>query len=586
MHEALAPQVQAVLTDSADFDEVWDRLTQALDQQPGNAELLRLRIRLAEAAGLRREQLADLHRLAQLEPDNAQLQLHRAAMQHRWAHLNVDDEGEAAEQETQGLQVQAAQWFQELAAQHVQDPEFMHAWFQAWDEAYVGDLWQRLRWALLACAASPAVQRLQRNLAVNWCRLASQAPAGHADDAPPPMGFLVDAFGSLYDALMMQRSLQALQPLLAAAPDDVDLLELRASLLAACGKTKQAAADHLARAATLEQLHDGAVDEDDRAALAERAEQARTEARRCAAGREAMVAESMADMEGAVQGLGQLSPANRAHQPLSEEDQAARAEMQASSAQTRESLLGQLAQWAPQLQALAAGPNAEQRAAFDALAERVAARMPGLLAFEPSQWLALRERDLQAPVHEFLLATGQTLQALGWRHLAWCENPAYRKMFGQQVVTGLWVDAAGTSLAAAAAVKAIRLVDLETEFSDGVQFVTTGSRGRSNFSGGPQIDQLAVDPDVPLESLAELHRARVALRLALHPGQTALVTADVPSFAAMQERQRVAKMAFRLGEGLSEFEALGVPNDFPDYFVPRLQEAARRVIAGVVAGRA
>ena len=76
-----------------------------------------------------------------------------------------------------------------------------------------------------------------------------------------------------------------------------------------------------------------------------------------------------------------------------------------------------------------------------------------------------------------------------------------------------------------------------------------------------------------------LHRARVALVLAA--GGTLRPVRSVADFEGLQERQRAAKAAYRLAQGLGDFEALGVPVDPLEHFAPRLQAAVRRHLAAV-----
>lgn len=587
---SLAQRVEQALNDELDFDTVWAELSAAVDEQPADPEPLRLRLQLAEAAGLREQRLADLQRLSALLPGDRALRRELAFVQHRlalWLGVEPEDDDEPADDKTAppattvALQQQALAWCDELAAAHVADAEFMLDLLGHEDSPLRQAPWLRLRWLLQAVACSPDHAGLARLQALAWADLAGWLPADWSDDQPLPMGFVVDAFGSMHEARMLERGLLALAPLIEAAPQDTELREARAALWAACGRFADAALDHTALAEIWSDRAACATDDDERDACQARADEARTQAGQCAAGRAAVVQASLQGIDQALGRWEQLDTAADDERPnLPEDLRDALAEHRAEADQRREGLRAQFEQQLrPAVEAAGAGPDAETLAAMEAQAVDVAARLGGLLAFDPVQVIELSSETLEAPLDPWLLATGETMQAAGWRWLGWCENPAWRPVFGRQVVTGLWVDAEATSLAAASSTGTLRVVDLESEFASGAQLVTTSTRGKSNFGGGPLVDQLALDANTPLALMLTLHQARVAEVLASRPGESARRFDSVAAFAAMQERQRQAKQAFRLAEGLGEFEALGVPTDHPDQFAPLLRRAAREQFA-------
>lgn len=593
----LAQRVQQALDEALDFETVWAELSAALEQAPDAPELLRLRLQLAEAAGLREQRLADLQRLSALLPGDRDLRRELAFVQHRLAHwLGVDpddeDEDVAPDPEslpptTAALQAQAQAWCAGLAAAHAADADFMLDLLGHEDSPMRQAPWDRLRWLLEAMARSPSHAGLARLNALAWADLAGWLPPNWSDDQPPPMGFMFDAFGSLHEARMVERALLALEPLIEAAPSDPDLRETRAALCTACSRYADAAADHIALAEIWTDRAAAASDDDEREACLARAGEARAQAGVCAAGRAAVVQASLRGIDEALSRWEQVGASGEDDRPeLPEALREALAAQQVESEQRRGALRTQFEeQLRPAVEAAGSGPDADTLAALEAQATDIAARLGGLLAFEPVKVIELSSDTLEAPMDPWLPETGEALQSAGWRWLAWCENPALRAVFGRQVVTGLWVDAAGTSVAAASTTGTLRVVDLESEFESGAQLVTTSSRGQSNFGGGPLVDQLAMDAGTPLHAMLALHQARVAWRLAARPGDPARRIDSVAAFAALQERQRQAKQAFRLAEGLGEFEALGVPSDHPEHLAPRLRLAAQRQFAEWAAAR-
>ena len=579
-----AQRVGQALEGALDFEPLWEELGQAIAAAPQDVGLLRLRLQLAEAAGLRHEHLADLRRLSELLPQDRDLRLALAVRQHRLAWFIVDDDldEDAQQAERERLEGEALRWILDLARQHLADGAFMAELLGEQQQALATQPWTRLRLLLQALAASPGSVPLSRLLALAWCGLADTAPEGAGEEgAAVPMGFCSDAFGTLWEPLMIERALAALAPLLHQDPADAELLARRARLLAACGRFDEAAADHAAAGAAWAARAAAAATDDERAEALQHAEAAQDAARLHAAGPQAVIEAAMSGIEDAIGRLGGGAQADPRYASLPAELQQSLAEMEAGLASTRDALAGDFAELQQQVHNPWAEPDEPTRAELDDAAARVARSSGGLVSFEPASVLALDDASIEQPLDDWLQATGTDLEALGWRRLAWCEYPAYRAMFGRQVVGGLWVDAAGTSLAAVTAAGAVRAVDVESELQGGLQLITTAGRGRSNFGGVPGIDQLAVEPQMPVGEMVALHQARLACQVAGQPDGGARVFGGVGEFEAMQERQRQLKLDFRLREGLSRFEALGIPVTHPGYFVPVVQEEVRRALQRV-----
>lgn len=584
---AFQRELEQALAGQIEFEPVWDRLGEVIAARPQDTRLLRWRLRLAEAAGLHRQRIDDLQLLVMLNPDDRDALLQLACAQHRYAHWLDDEDGsddadaeadeQAAEQAIEERRLQALGWCETLAARHVADAGFMGQLLSDENSPLRSVPWQRLRWLLQAQALAPQDTALQRLLALAWCDLAGHLPPGCTDERPP-VGFLVDAFGNVMEALMVERALGVLAPLIDAAPQDIELRQQRATLRVACGRHAEAVDDHLAIAQAWDaqaQAAQSAGDAHEQQDCRDRAGHARDEAARCAQGPEALVQGALSAMDGLLAQLGRFDGAagDAAHRPDEE------------SLQRREALRTQFDGLRPQVDAASREPAPADKARLDELASSLSKKMSGLLPFDAVQYLPLSPSDFEQPLDAWLAATGEALAEQGWHALGCCENPAWRVLFKRQVVTALWADPAGTSIAVLSAAGALRVVDLESEFEEGLQVITSTVRGRSNYGSGPGVDQLALDPDAPLALLTAVHQARVAYLAARRPGAVPLQLRSVADFSAMQERQRLGKLAYRLSEGISEFEARGIATDFPDYFVPALRRAVKKQFGEWARGR-
>jgi hypothetical protein len=211
-------------------------------------------------------------------------------------------------------------------------------------------------------------------------------------------------------------------------------------------------------------------------------------------------------------------------------------------------------------------------AALQQQAEAIAAQVVGSVPRQPLEWLPHDGQGLD----ERLLAAVPQWQALGLQWVAWAEAPLYTHQFGAPTVAGLWTTPSGDVLLVHVAVRALENIDLETEFTDGLQLVTSLGRGLNFMDGGARVDTLHLDLDTPPAEMLALHRARVALA-----GREVRPVRDVADFEGLQERQRLAKLAYRRSEGLSEFEALGVPVEPQEHFAPLLRAAVQRRMAAL-----
>ncbi len=582
MTKELEALVEAVLSADGDFDTAWARISTAIAAAPGEAGLRRLRMRLAEASGMRVAQIKDLRVLCELAPQDRQLALNCALLEHRWAwqlaqeEASLDDsdahDDTSAEDMQTWIESDAIRRLAALVNRHCHDAEFMVGLLAQWDEQ-IGSLppWVRLRCTLQALAANVQDRRLQRDLALQWVSLSGFAPSVDLPEDRQPMGFAIDVYGNLQDALASGRALQHIDALLAEDPEDAELWQAKGRMHLGVSQFEAAAAASQ-RAADLWARETGDADQSD-ALSSDRADEARELARRCAAGRAALASAWMQDLQLATARLGDVLPARP---DASEAAQAFLADLQTSSLQAQSELESVLETQGAQMLAAAQAPDEEALAAMDALAQRLAGSVLGAVALAPAQWRPIdsstQDLDprLRAPESEY---TALSLTPIGC-----LEHLDFSRQLGTLAAFRVWNDQAGGCLVSHAVAGSIDIVDIETEFSDGHQIITSASRGRNFMAGGPDVDGWHVDTNVPFADLLALHRARVALRLAQQPAVSVRAVQSLDDFIALQERQRRLKTHWRLQEGLSEFEALGVPVDKPEFFVPRFRRAVQATL--------
>lgn len=583
MHQDLERQVALLLDPNDDTDvdgeALWQKLGEAIAAAPDDGALRELRLRVADAFGMRAEHLADLQALVRLRPDDLDRALDLALKQHRWAFFfSVDDE-DAAEPDGEDrceLEQRAARARMMALAQRASaDAAFQERLLRRWADDFISAPWDRLTLALQACAAHAGHPGLRRQLALAWAGLSGQGPDFELAEGKQPMGFAVDVYGALHDAGAAARALASIDELAQQGVEDAELLSVRANLLR--GLSRFDAAAEAFEQAALAHDREAAAQADVEAAqeAQDSAAQARQDAALCRQGRTALGSSQMDAMDDALAGWNQRLPGGRGHEALKDWQ----AEMQ-----QRMNEIG--AEWdraRPAIREAVQTPDATALAEMQAMADKLARSLKGLLAFEPSG--AQAWDGPRADIDPRLLAFEAEVQALGLAHVAWVETPAYTRHFGALTLSGAWSTANGDATVICTAVAALQISEVETELDDGRQLITSRGRGRNYFFGGPQIDILQVDASLPLPQLIALHQARVALALSLQPARAVRPWRNATDYLGGQDRQRQAKLAYRLQVGCDDVEARGIPVDYPEFFVPLMREAALAFVRQAAAER-
>ncbi len=623
----LTAAVETVLENEDDCEAVWDQLGSAIAAWPASADLRRLRIRLSEATYDRVTRIVDLTALRELDPQDRDAILELAVLQHRWAYRLVDeddsddsddddddddDDGEDDEVEhddgddadddedddaDDGMEIdinvrfpqaggadsaqaqlerQAIGWLTDLVNAQRGDADFCVKVFARWSEQNIYAPWLRLRFALELSAAHPQDARLERVLADAWADLSNQAPAGFEDGQAPPVGFLVDVFGALWDPFMIERALESYEALLERAPADPELLGSCARLRQAMFAFPDAAKDYDAAADATALAAEAVQDADERETMLAEAFELRGMARQCRGGRKALVGGGFDAIE---QAMAQFSAPMTPRPDASETAKAWLQDWEQSSKKRMEDLAAEFGTLRAQQDDDATGPDEEQLAELESAALRIAVNVAGTLLAEPLEMRAIEPGAFEGDWAAQLQAFGSPMQELGWSFFGWAEWPQFRSMLGHQAVSGIWQDPATGTVALVTPVKGTMLVDIDSELEDGRQLVSSLTRGRNFLSGGPQVETLLLEPGLTLKEACEIHMGRLAQVVSRSPAARPLKPATLKDILAMQERARQAKFDFRASQGLTHVEALALPNDYPEVFVPMLQEAVRRQIA-------
>lgn len=583
--------------EETDLEPLWNQLDAAIAQAPGDPGLRRLRIRFASAIHQPATWHQDLLALRAIDPADRENWLALALLQHRWAFLLADDdegdegdesdgdaasegaadtavlvsvrtpdpEGEEADSRQAQLEREARGWLAQMLREHRADAAFAARVFARWAEAGIYAPWLRLTLALEAAAAHPGDAALLRVLGEAWADLANQAPEQlDLENAPPPMGFLFDVGGALWDPFLQERALAVLDTL----PPDLDTLACRARLLEARCDFPAAARAYAQAAEAAGRAAAEAADLAMRDAVASQQEELQERAGLCAAGRQAVAAAMIDGLADAVAQFGQPLPlpddASEARRAFASEWAAS----QQGAAQELQAGLDAMRAARP-----ADGPDPEQLDQMRAQARQIAANIVRGITLSPVHLEPLAPAGFEQDWETALQPARSALAALQWRDLGWVQWPAYRDLLGHQAVSSVWCDAGGHTIALVSAVGTMALVDLETELEDGHMVVTALSRGRNFLTGGPGVDTLFIEPALAMEDAVALHAARCAAARGTRPGVGTLRCTDLAAVEAAQERARKRKTAFRIAQGLTESESLGVPHDFPEVFAPLLRQA-------------
>ena len=570
---------------SDDTQALWTRLNAAIEAWSADTRLRRLRIRLAELAHAHTTRIADLAVLCALDPDDREARLDLALLQCRWAFLMVDDgddnddDDEADEHDgaediddnnnagldapspQEQLEREACGWLLALVRAQRHDADFCVSLLTRWSEAGLHAPWLRLTLLLTACAAHPEDARLARQLGDAWESLASEAPARMDSEGPLPVGFAVDVFGALWDPLLIERALFCHEQALARQPRDSDLLTRCARLHQAISDYSTAARLYDAAALALEP-HAGTPDEDDpRAELQALAEQ-------CRGGRTAL---TQASFDAIDQAMPKLQQPMVLPDDASDDMKEWLRTWQESSQERMSRLSAELELLREQQAGVRNTPDDEQRAELQHLAGSTAGRILASLPLEPLDMRRITPDEFEHDWQDALQRPASTLLTLGWQPVGWIEWPSFRQLLRHQSVSWAWRDPASGGVVLLSPARGTVLVDIETMLSDGRHLVTSLSRGSNFLTGGPQVDTLFIEPTLPLEDAISLHQARVEWQCAGSPGVAALTRASVEDVMAQQEQGRQAKLHYRLNQGVTRFEALCIPNDYPEVFVPMLQ---------------
>ncbi|MGM9483081.1 hypothetical protein ACS5PN_17945 [Roseateles sp. NT4] len=584
MHQDLERRV-ALLLDADDDTEIdgealWEQLCDAVAAAPDDAASRELRLRVSEAFGMRAEHLADLEALVRLQPDNLDRELDLALKQHRWSlFLSIDDGDEASEDSDEdpgetGRQAALAR-LMALGQRTSGDATFQLKLLQCWADSFITAPWDRLTLALRACAAHADHQGLRRQLALAWADLSGHAPDFELADGKQPMGFAVDVYGALHDAGAASRALAGIDELARQGLADAELTSVKAHLLKGLSRFDDAA-EAFEQAARVHD-HEAAAQADVDAAeqARENATQARQEAALCRQGRLAISSSQLEAMDDALTNWSQRLPGGEGHEALKD--------WQADMQQRMNDIGAEWDRARPAIREAALAPDSAAVAEMQALATKISGNLKSLLAFEPSG--AQAWDGPRSEIDPRLLAFEAEVQALGLAHVAWVETPSYTRHFGALTLSGSWSTANSDATVICTAVAALQVSEVETELDDGRQLITSRGRGRNFFFGGPQIDILQVDPSLPLPRLIALHQARVALALAEQPGRAVRAWRNAADYLGGQDRQRQAKLAYRLQVGCDEAEARGVPASHPEIFVPLLRQTALDFVRQAAAER-
>lgn len=559
MDQDLSAVVEATLAGKHDFEKAWQRLGLAIDAAPGDPAPRRLRFRLAQAADLRTEQLVDLRALCRLEPLERDWAIHLALRLFAWPKGEVAGTERTTPHRAAKASSRLVQ-FRALFKSLGKKSAHLARALELWDSLMIWEPWSRLQIALHAATLYPTETAFIRHLALSWAELVQHPPEVDTDDGQLPLGFAIDATGSLYDALVAGRALSALQSALSLSVGDAELLYARALVDQGLSRFADAESGFAAAGRAWDRRADEAgLSEFEVVQAKALADQAFARAQRCTGGRDSLSRPWMPVAGGSV--LNPDTLFSMATLPGIE-----RAPMQTDRRR-------------PPTPA-----EDQERALQSKLAERAVdavQQLGWMLDPEPEQWEELAEAPRDALPPEWPLLT-TAMERAAVAPLCWAQNAALKDpgLPERAARCRIWCDKDGVAAVTAVAFGQVMGIEVETEFAGGHHLLTTNARGHTCLSGGPLVDTLHVDAGLPPESLHALHQARVALTLALDPGLTCVPVRAFADYTAARARRHHAEATHRRACGLDEYECLAVPADWPELFAPLLQKAAREWISG------
>lgn len=194
-------------------------------------------------------------------------------------------------------------------------------------------------------------------------------------------------------------------------------------------------------------------------------------------------------------------------------------------------------------------------AAMDGLGDQLkkSAEETQRLYSTPQEYRPATDEDFEGLDTTFYDQTEEFFKGKGFRRLGDQVNKTIHEMGGPCTPIRGMVSSGGTVIVGIYNVvmgeNSFKIVDIETEFSDGT-FLTTANSAGLEFSTPPaQIERRQFTPDTPPATLLEAHETEMVKLTAAAPDRTCMAVQTLNELLEMQKRLHAVKNAARASQG-------------------------------------
>lgn len=606
--EEMREQVAKTFREELDFDDTMELLATHIAAHPGDAELLRLRISLFDAAYDHVSAWKDRKTLSALQPEDLDNQLAMLSRQHRSAHwiasdafaermqaLSPDDDGNDSEEDEENeedqeyeqdqpldpeteaalavlqdeadaysdaLQNEAIDGFLQMMAVHAADAGKANKILSAWADTSIWNPWQHYTLILQALAAHPhevAFKKEKARLLTSLC------DAVEDDSVKTPIGYFEHLIAGRYHAISVYHAI--------AAIDEVDDLDTDPALLTSKANLLKTLDDYPAAAVCLRQAgiaYQAALQnasDEEREDLQFNLSEALRDASACEGGREAVHAAHFAELQSSMTRLDDLpamfmdkdSAANNMAGPLTE-------------------LKSSLAEWQAASTIQAVAPNEEEILELKTIAAKIANSSMSLVSWDQINILPMDIADFAEEMPSWFEEMEAVLNKTSLQFLSWFQNASNVAALKREAPGQCWLSASHDFALTLEAAGKARLKRCLSMFSDGSLMLTSDSRGGTYYVSGPHVHSFGVYKSTPLTEMLALHHARVRAHLADNPAIRIKPMDSLDDVEAFENLLRTHSREFRLANGMTDPEIRGMNVKFNDFFANELKrEVADRI---------
>lgn len=602
--EKIRAQVELACRNEADFEETIALLDGHIASHPEDAEYLRMRIAMFEAAYDHISAWKDRKTLALLQPGDLDNQLEILARQHRSAYwitnevfeekrraLFPDDDSENDDPDTddesvdpallsarealelevasysEQLEQQAMYGFVQLMKDHAKDTGKASKILAAWSEASIWNPWLRYTMILQVQAAHPHSVEFKKERAR---LLVAICDAVEGDSAKTPPGFFEHIILGRMHAHTVYEAIAAIDEI--SNLDDPGLLMQKGHLLKALDKYL-AAADAYSLAAKAYETALQSSSEEEHKVLNHQLEEALQEAETCQGGRARVHARHFAELENSMAQLGQLS-ASLMNKGVGFRD---RTEAMAN-------LKSAVGEWQEHSVSIREEPGEQEMLEIKSVAAKVASSTVSLVSWTHIDITPMEKAAFKDEMHPWLDEMQQAMAKTDMQFLSWFQNRANVAILKRETPGACWVAPRqdfALLIEAAGNVCLKRCISL---LSDGSLLLTSDARSSTYYLSGPYVHSFALFKSTPVTDMLALHEARLHAHLAREQGVEVRPVSRLADIEEFENRLRTHAREFRLANGITDPEIRGMNRQFNDVFAHELKREVAERLAALQAG--